>query len=271
MMEGRDYHTHSTMCDGKNTLEEMVLSALEKKMTVLGFSGHMDPDIHVDFPEYLKEVRRLQAAYRDRIDLLIGLELDGVSETLSFEGTEYIIGSTHFLQNSKGGLTPVDWSAELLADLCKDAYGGDPYRMVKAYYETESKIVEKTHCTFIGHFDLITRFNDQQPFFDETDPRYMRPALECMASLVKTGTPFEVNCGAINRGRKKDPYPNHLLLRHLHDMGGEIFLNSDAHDRDHLMAGFPQVLELIRAAGFDHILYLKHDALGCVVLEEQGI
>ena len=33
-------HTHTCFCDGKNTPEEMVISAIEKGMDVLGFSGH---------------------------------------------------------------------------------------------------------------------------------------------------------------------------------------------------------------------------------------
>lgn len=35
-----DFHTHSTYCDGKNTLEEMLDAAIYKKMAAIGFSGH---------------------------------------------------------------------------------------------------------------------------------------------------------------------------------------------------------------------------------------
>ena len=33
-------HTHTSFCDGKNSPEEMVRSAVEKGFDVLGFSGH---------------------------------------------------------------------------------------------------------------------------------------------------------------------------------------------------------------------------------------
>ena len=36
----QNLHTHSIYCDGKNTIEEIVLSAIEKGFTILGFSGH---------------------------------------------------------------------------------------------------------------------------------------------------------------------------------------------------------------------------------------
>ena len=35
-----DLHTHTSFCDGKNSPEEMVRSAVEKGFDVLGFSGH---------------------------------------------------------------------------------------------------------------------------------------------------------------------------------------------------------------------------------------
>ena len=36
----QNLHTHSTYCDGKSTIKEMIGSALEKGFDVLGFSGH---------------------------------------------------------------------------------------------------------------------------------------------------------------------------------------------------------------------------------------
>ena len=35
-----NYHTHTIWCDGKNTVEEMILSAMEKGFDAIGFSSH---------------------------------------------------------------------------------------------------------------------------------------------------------------------------------------------------------------------------------------
>ena len=35
-----DFHVHTTFSDGKHTPEEMILSAVEKGMTAIGFSDH---------------------------------------------------------------------------------------------------------------------------------------------------------------------------------------------------------------------------------------
>ena len=39
-MTHRDFHIHTTFSDGKCTPEELVLLALEKGMTHIGFSDH---------------------------------------------------------------------------------------------------------------------------------------------------------------------------------------------------------------------------------------
>ena len=60
-----NFHTHTIFCDGADTPEEMVIKAIELGFTQLGFSGHMDADIHMDLPAYKREIARLQKKYQD--------------------------------------------------------------------------------------------------------------------------------------------------------------------------------------------------------------
>ena len=39
-MINTNFHTHTTFCDGKDTPEQMVLAAIQKGFSALGFSGH---------------------------------------------------------------------------------------------------------------------------------------------------------------------------------------------------------------------------------------
>ena len=247
-----NYHTHSVFCDGTDTPEEIVRTALQKGFTRLGFSGHMDADIHMDFDAYLAEIHRLQTVYRDRLEILCGVELDTLYDPAGIHDVQYIIGSTHFLDVDSEEPMSVDSSPEQLRRLAVEFYGGDCYRMAAAYYELEATVHERTGCDMIGHFDLITRFNDQLHFLDEDDPRYIRPALEAMEYLVKAGIPFEINCGAVNRGRKKEFYPNRRLLKALHDFGGEIVISSDAHQKELLDGAFREAAQTAVECGFTH-------------------
>ncbi len=276
-----NFHTHTTLCDGEDTPEAVAGEAMRKGFTHLGFSGHMDPDIHMDMDEYTRRISALQKQYQGKMDILMGIELDTMYDPEYAERAEYVIGSTHFpdVECNRGfdhagekkrtdRPLSVDASPEDMQLLADTYFGGDFYRLAKSYYETEAQVYDRLHCTFIGHFDLIVRFNDQMHFLDESDPRYTGPALEAMEYLVGEGVPFEINCGAVNRGRRKEFYPNNELLRHLGEMGGRILINSDAHRKELLDGAFGQAVTAAIACGFTHTGILEHGRDGEVRLRE---
>lgn len=276
-----NFHTHTTFCDGKNTAEEMAEQAAVLGFTHLGYSGHMDPDIRMDLAAYDAEIRRLQEKYRagsehPGMDILRGVELDVLyvprdeAEERLLRGMDYLIGSTHFIDAPSGGRQgSVDDTRERLETFCREEFGGDYYRLSRAYYETEAGVFTCIRKQFdgpffVGHFDLVTRFNDELHFLEESDPRYYGPALEVMDYLVSRDIPFEINCGAVNRGRKAELYPNRFLLRHLRRMGGQILINSDAHQRELLDGGFETAVRTAAECGFTHTNILEHNGAGAV-------
>lgn len=266
-----NYHTHTVMCDGSDTPEDVVREAIAKGFEHLGFSGHMDPDVHMDWPAYVAEVRRLQSAYADRIDILLGVELDNVYDPACCPGAEYVIGSTHFLDVDSEAPLSVDSSVQDMRRLCHEFFADDYYALARAYYDLEARVYDRLRCTWVGHFDLVTRFNDEAHFLDETDPRYTAPALEAMEYLVGEGVPFEINCGAVNRGRKAELYPRRELLRALHDFGGQIFITADAHQKELLDGGFDVAVHTAIDCGFTHVNYLAHDARGKVEVRQVAL
>ena len=87
----RDFHVHSTYCDGKSTLEETVLAAIEKGIRHLGFSGHsytpfdegycMSPS---DTKRYVAEIKTLKEKYKDKIKIYCGIEKDVFSDITTY-------------------------------------------------------------------------------------------------------------------------------------------------------------------------------------------
>ena len=258
-----NFHTHCTFCDGKDTAEDMVREAVRKGFLHLGMSSHadtwFDPDYRMDMKAYLTEIRRLREAYRDRIEILAGVEMDCLSRPEASDGAEYVIGSTHYLDLGDGRYPSVDDTVEIQDRVCREEFGGDYYRYCRAYYDLEAQVVARTKCTFIGHFDLVTRFNEEAPRFDEEDPRYLGPAKEAMRALAEYRLPFEINTGALNRGRRSVPYPAPPLLRYLHELGGEIIINSDAHQKEKLDGVFPEAIRCAIRCGFTHTNILARD------------
>ena len=238
-----DLHTHTVYCDGKNTPEEMVLAALDRGMDCLGFSEHtytyfdesccMSP---LGTAAYQGEVRALAEKYASRLRILCGAEQDYWSDE-STAAYDYVIGSVHYLR-SGDGFFPVDESPEFLREAVDRQYGGDWYAMAEDYYALVSRVAEKTGCDIIGHFDLVSKFNEKYPFFDETHPRYAEAWQRAADILLKTGKPFEINTGAVSRGWRTGPYPRDEMIEYIAQRGGRFILSSDAHSADTLCFGF---------------------------------
>ena len=76
-----NFHTHTTYCDGKDSVESMIQAAIAKDFIRLGFSGHVfndfrpeDQDIWCMSPDrtekYIAEVRAMAEKYKDKIELI---------------------------------------------------------------------------------------------------------------------------------------------------------------------------------------------------------
>ena len=237
-----NFHTHSVYSDGADTLTELVEAAIENGFGALGFSEHS----YTYFDEsycmsrentlrYISEVRALQEKYRGRIALYLGIEQDFYS-TESVDNYEYVIGSVHYLK--KGGhFLPVDESTEDLARFRDMYYEGDIYALIEDYFAAVGAWAEKK-CDIIGHFDLITKFNEKQPLFDTEHPRYKMAAQKALDKILAADKTIEINTGAMARAWRSSPYPDAKWLDYIVKKDGRLILASDCHDKKDLDFAF---------------------------------
>ena len=247
-------HTHTRFCDGKHTAEEVVLAAIDADMDLLGFSEHcytgvegvygMKPE---NVPLYRAEIERLKRVYADRIPILLGIEQDFYAGAPALP-YEYVIGSVHYVY-ADGEYCSVDYSAERTRKTVNEHYNGDMLAYARAYYESVARVADVTNCNIVGHFDLLAKFNEDGQMIDENDPKYKGYALEALDALLEKDLVFEVNTGAISRGYRKTPYPSPFILRRIAEKQGRVMLNSDAHNKEHLLCAFDTALERLRSCG----------------------
>jgi len=273
MLIKADMHTHSNHTDGEASIFEMGKEAFEKGVVLFGCSDHaytVHPDgTHAfgirgdELDAYINDVYTMRDMYLGKMNVLCGLEMENLSgfdyiDEFQNSQLDYLIGSTHTA--CKDGIYfEVDHSEACLVEACNTLFGGDFYALCENYYDLESHVVENTQCDIIGHFDLVTKFNEGNRLFDENSPKYLDPALACLEKLVKENKPFEINSGAISRGYRKEPYPSRRLLEQLHAMGGRVMLNSDAHDPLFIGFRFDENLQLVRDCGFTRVSVIGMD------------
>lgn len=245
-----DYHTHTTYCDGKNTAREMVEQAVSLGMSAIGFSGHSYTFFDESYcmtkegtKEYIAEIKKLRAEFADRICILCGVEQDLYSEE-DTSAYDYVIGSTHYFKFGDD-YYPVDHSADVLRKCADRYFGGDMVELAVKYFTEEAEVFERTHCDIIGHFDLISKFNEKENLFDENDPRYVESWKKAADILLRAERPFEINTGAISRGYRSTPYPSAPILAYIKEHGGHLILSGDTHRKEFLCCNFEQCEHLL--------------------------
>lgn len=255
MIEKVNYHTHTVFCDGKNTAEEMVLAAIEKGFSCLGFSGHSYTSFDESYcmskegtREYIKEIARLKKCYENQIKIYCGIEADFFSE-VDKSDYDYLIGSVHYVLKN-GKYYSVDSREELFVKAVNEAWNGDFYAFAEDYFALAQDVIEKTDADIIGHFDLVTKFNEGEKYFSESNPRYIAAADAALSKLLKSGRVFEINTGAMGRGYKKKPYPSFDIMRKIYEGGGKVIVSSDCHNKDYLDYGFDEAEKIMKEIGF---------------------
>lgn len=245
-----NYHTHTTYCDGENSVEETIIKAIELGLSELGFSGHsytefdLEPCMTQEGTKlYKQEILALKEKYKDKIKILLGLECDYYSDE-PLKDYDYIIGSVHYVLK-EGNYLFVDYSREMQIEAVNRYYNGDFYAFVEDYYSTVAEIYDKTKCDIIGHFDLITKFNADCSLFDINHPRYITAWQKAADAIINTPAVVEINTGAMSRGYTKEPYPSNEIIKYFKQKGKKLIFSSDCHNKDFLLFGYESIKEYL--------------------------
>ncbi len=263
-----NYHTHSTFCDGKNSPEEMVVAAIEKKFDILGFSGHsMYPFAetwHIPPREhslYVNTINSLKEKYKNQINIQLGFEADYIPSICSptkasFQqfSPDFLIGSVHYVVTSKGHYS-VDDATECVKKGLDDLYNGNGKNAVCEYFQAEREMIRCGDFDILGHADVIRKRNSILHFFDEGESWYKSELLATVKEIAKKDIIVEVNSGAIARKAMDDFYPSEEFLSIIHDHHIPVMINSDAHNAIDLDCAFDRAVQLLKKIGYTEVAY----------------
>ena len=252
------YHAHSVYSDGKNTLEEMVQAAIKRGMKEIGFTDHAPMQFYCDWSmdeskvqDYKTEVLSLREKYKDQIKIYLGIEQDYYSIPAD-PHYDFILGSVHYVYKN-GQYLSVDISASEVHDFIMKQYNGDVYAYCEDYFKSVGDIYEKTKCNIIGHFDLVTKFNERIPLIDINNPRYVNAYTEALNKLLKSPAIFEINTGAISRGYRTSPYPDNNMIDIVAKSGKPFAICSDTHNVESVDCNLEAEREKLDQKGYSYI------------------
>ena len=258
-------HVHSKLCDGKNTLDELAVTAWKAGLKTLGFSGHSHTPCDIEYcmtrsrtALYRAQVAKLKERYAGKMDILCGLEWDLNSDD-DPAAYDYTIGSAHYVRGPKTGrYYEIDFRPADLAACIQDDFDGDGLAVVEAYFRNVEQVVAHKP-TILGHFDLIKKINGGSKFFDEDAPRYRAAAGAALEAAAAAGIVMEVNTSGVYLGYRKDFFPGEALLRRWRELGGEVVITADAHEAKALTFGYEEAAAQLKDLGYDHVQVLGKD------------
>lgn len=221
-----DMHIHTTFSpDGKSSMEEQCIKAIEIGIPIICFTDHVDfnsSEINVgriinkastnfDVSEYFYEVNRLRRIYNS-IQILIGIEFSEPHlfptefEDYSSMPFDYILGSIH---HCYGSVFP-------------GAKNIEESKAIDEYYNLMLKSIQTCEFQAMAHIDFPRRYFDNWNVSDTIMD-------EILNAMIKKDIILEVNTSSIMNA-SDEPLPRYSIIDRYVQLGGRrVVLGSDAH------------------------------------------
>ena len=247
-----DLHNHTTRCNhAKGSMESYIKRAIELGIDIYGFSEHapmdFDKEYRLKFEEmkdYEKEVKSLQEKYKDRIEIVLGYEVDYlkgyIDQRVINTKVDYFIGSVHFL--GTWGFDNPEFNSEYSKRNIDDIW--------HEYFRNIKEMAQTGYFDIVGHLDLIKVFN----FLPKKDIRSI--AIPALKAIKKSNMVIELNSAGL-RKPCKEVYPAPSLLEVAYELDIPITFSSDAHAIGQVGFKYDEVRELAKKIGFNKAVTFK--------------
>jgi histidinol-phosphatase (PHP family) len=253
-----DMHNHTLYSDDSNTLmANMIEAGIQQGLKGMAITDHYDPDYPTpefqftpDFPAYHKEMEQVKDTYKDKIEVLLGVEigiqhgdtLEKCREVANGYTYDFILGSFHCAHGKDLYVDYFsDWSIE-------EAYHGFYQYMLDCLNQYQDFDV-------LAHFNIIDRYTSRVPSYRP----YMEEIEAILRVLVDRNKGIEINTSSFryNLGDLTTPSKDILML--YKQLGGEIItLGSDAHSPRHVGYKLDWAKEFAEACGFRYYSHFKN-------------
>jgi len=268
-MAWTNFHSHTNFSDGKLTLEEYVLAAIEQNVFQYGFSDHAPVKFESDWcmpiaklSTYYETIEQLKKQYKGKLDIFKSLEVDYVPGAITpsdFKNDlDYCVGSVHYGQMlDDGTYWVIDGPSREFDIGLNELYDGNIRLAVEQYFALNQKMLQEDPPDILGHFDKVKMHNKNRFYFSENDKWYKDAIVATLEVAKKQGIIVEIN----TRGRYKkiaDYYPSQWVWREIKERNIPIVINSDCHHPREITKEFDLVAEELLEIGFKELMVFEN-------------
>jgi len=255
-----DSHVHSQYSpDSQISAKEGILTALKNGLGGLAFTDHYEFDyprkdfaFHFDPQDRSLVFDNLNHEFEGKFKILKGLELGYCPHSLqqarqlvAAHEFDFIIGSVHVVDNIDAG----DNSFH---------QGKTKQQACQRYLEEIYNAVHQLDCfDVIGHIGYVRRYlassDKSLRYSDYAD--YLDAILK---KAIDKGKGIEVNTSGCYHKDLCTPIPDYDVLTRYKELGGTIVtIGSDSHQIQNIGHSFGQVLDKLKAAGFEYVAHFE--------------
>ena len=239
---------------GQDTLRGMLDAAVSYGYTTFGVTAHSPAtapkflyeeevaaglsvgDLAQKFGNYAVTCAELVNEYSDRIEILLGAEVEVVPETIFAQNAadlrdkyklDYLVGSVHWVDEM-----PFDTNRNDFDKAVANRGGLEPF--VLRYYELVGEMIEQLRPEVIGHIDRPRMFSEGAPELESDS--VMNAVYATFEKAKSVGCILDLNVGSLEKGLAT-PYPAPWIVQLASEMGVPFCFGDDSHSVAQVGAG----------------------------------
>lgn len=250
----------------ENSLEEVILSYIDHGFAWVGITEHvpgisqellypdqlaagLTPEFLLErFARYIRECRRLQKKYADRLPIYAAMEIETYSGYDTFiprlieeYKPDYLVGSVHFVDD-----LGFDYSREQYDETAAAVGGHD--RMYCRYFDIQYEMIKLLKPAVVGHFDLVRIFDPDYRL------RLAKPEIHSrirrnLELIAEFGLIMDFNLRSLLKGAE-EPYISAPLLQMARDLGIAVVPGDDSHGVANIHLNMDRAIAILEAYGF---------------------
>ncbi len=247
-----DLHNHTPLCNhAKGSPEEFIKEAIKKNIKIYGFADHapMEFDYEYrmgfeDMENYEKEIKNLKEKYKDKIEILLGYEVDFtpfVDKRVLNRKVDYLIGSVHFLDN---------WGFDN-PEFIKEWDRRDVDDVYKEYFSKIEEMANSKLFDIVGHIDLVKVFGHKP----KTNIKDL--AKNAIKAIKNANMTVEINTAGL-RKPVKELYPSDELIEIILNENIDITFSSDAHSPQQVGFKLNETIQKFKNLGLNEAVFYKN-------------
>lgn len=261
-----DCHTHSTNSDGKNSIDELCLSAIEKSMSGITITDHADMNFYNERNTYeriknsIKETEDAKEKYKGKLKVFKGIELGEYTvspkkadEVLSLNAYDAILCSVHYVP--KGGW----FLAYNRIDFQNNMTDDEMYEYIDYYFDLLSETVDAFDFDILAHIHCPVRYITGKWGRKSNIMLFEDKICAILEKIIKRNIALELNTVRFKDQNGNYNFSLDKILCLYKELGGKmVTLGSDAHNKDGVGRSFDDALSLLKMCGFSIYYYFEN-------------